>query len=196
VFTSAGEILSITSSWLSARTGAGCNSRFAEASQTFYSFEGASRLHSALASFAGGSIAVVVAAMPYKCPGAPHEGAMLIANYFRRNQRRTGMDIQLYTPNRNRCPWLGRNWARRLCKCSKSSRYASGLSYLAAVDPAGRVMRFQQGNTERYDLLVAIPPHRAPRLVKDAGLTNAAGWVPVNPERSLRNMPVCLRSAM
>jgi sulfide:quinone oxidoreductase len=50
---------------------------------------------------------------------------------------------------------------------------------LASVDPAARVLRFQQGSTERFDLLVAIPPHRAPRLVREAGLTDAAGWVPV-----------------
>ena len=32
----------------------------------------------------------------------------------------------------------------------------------------------------RYDLLVAIPPHRGPRLVREAGLANEAGWVPVD----------------
>ena len=48
----------------------------AEASQTFFTFEGATRLRDALKGFSGGRIAVVVSAMPYKCPGAPHEGAI------------------------------------------------------------------------------------------------------------------------
>jgi hypothetical protein len=34
--------------------------------------------------FKEGKIAFVVCSLPYKCPGAPHEGAMLIADYFQR----------------------------------------------------------------------------------------------------------------
>jgi sulfide:quinone oxidoreductase len=56
------------------------------------------------------------------------------------------------------------------------------LHALTSVDPAARTMRFQQGQTERYDLLVAVPPHRSPRVVREAGLTSPAGWVPVNPQ--------------
>jgi sulfide:quinone oxidoreductase len=42
-----------------------------EASHTFYTLEGASRLHEALERFTGGKVAVVVSSLPYKCPGAP-----------------------------------------------------------------------------------------------------------------------------
>jgi hypothetical protein len=55
-----------------------------EAAETFYTFEGALRLRDALSRFSSGKVAIAVAAMPYKCPGAPHEGAMLIANYLRK----------------------------------------------------------------------------------------------------------------
>ncbi|MCL5744122.1 MAG: NAD(P)/FAD-dependent oxidoreductase [Acidobacteria bacterium] len=155
----------------------------AEASQTFYTFEGASRLHSALAAFAGGRIAVVVAAMPYKCPGAPHEGAMLIADYFRRTGRRQGMDMHLFTPEPQPMPVAGPELGTAVVQMleAKGIRF-HGLHALASVDPAARTMQFQQGNTEQYDLLVAVPPHRAPSLVRVAGLANAAGWVIVNPQ--------------
>jgi sulfide:quinone oxidoreductase len=155
----------------------------AEASQTFYTFEGATRLCDSLASFAGGTIAVVVAAMPYTCPGAPHEGAMLIADYFRRHRRRAGIDIQLFTPEPQPMPVAGPQLGAAVVEMLEANQIRFRPLYtLASVDPAERVMRFQQGNTERYDLLVAIPPHRAPRLVREAGLTNAAGWVPVKPQ--------------
>ncbi len=154
----------------------------AEGSQTFYTAEGASRLCNALASFTSGTIAVVVASMPYKCPGAPHEGVMLIADYFRRNQRRTGIDIQLFTPETQPMPVAGPQLGAAVVAMleSKQVRFRP-LNALAEVDPAARTMKFRQGAIEKYDLLVAIPPHRAPRLVHDSGLTNAAGWVPVNP---------------
>ncbi len=33
-----------------------------------------------------------------------------------------------------------------------------------------------------FDLLVAIPPHKSPDVAKMSGLTNEAGWIPVNSE--------------
>jgi len=81
VFTSAGEI---PFDYLVIAVGAelvpGTVPGLAESSHDFYSFEGAARLYDALSTFSGRTIAVVVASMPYKCPGAPHEGAMLIAD--------------------------------------------------------------------------------------------------------------------
>ncbi len=168
----------------------------AEASHTFYTFEGASRLHSALADFAGGRIAVVVAAMPYKCPGAPHEGAMLIADYFRRTGRRQGVDMHLFTPEPQPMPVAGPELGAAVVQMleAKEIRFHP-LHALASVDPAARTIRFQQGHTERYDLLVAVPPHRAPSLVREAGLANAAGWVPVNPQTLETQHDVSSRSA-
>jgi sulfide:quinone oxidoreductase len=154
----------------------------AQESQTFYTLAGASRLRDALASFNRGRIAIVVASMPYKCPGAPHEGAMLIADYFRRTGRRKDIDIHLFTPEPQPMPVAGPELGAAVVQMLK----AKGIRFhplhsLAAVDPADRALRFQNGSTEPYDLLVAIPPHRAPRFVRDAGLTNPAGWAPVNP---------------
>jgi sulfide:quinone oxidoreductase len=51
---------------------------------------------------------------------------------------------------------------------------------LTAVDPGARELVFDGRPAAKYDLLVAVPPHRGPRLVRDAGLANEAGWVPVD----------------
>lgn len=55
------------------------------------------------------------------------------------------------------------------------------LHKLTAVEPDGRQMHFEGKPPVGYDLLVAIPPHRAPAVVRHAGLTNEAGWIPVDP---------------
>ena len=55
------------------------------------------------------------------------------------------------------------------------------LHKLIAVEPDSRQMHFDGKPPVGYDLLVAIPPHRAPALVRNAGLTNEAGWIPVDP---------------
>jgi sulfide:quinone oxidoreductase len=155
----------------------------AEASQTFFTFEGATRLRDTLKSFSGGRIAVVVSAMPYKCPGAPHEGAMLIADYFRRRGLSSKVEIHLFTPESQPMPVAG----PQLGEAVRRMLHAKGINFhplhkLTSVDPGAREIRFDNGVHAGYDLLVAVPPHRAPRAVVEAGLTNQAGWVPVNPQ--------------
>jgi sulfide:quinone oxidoreductase len=108
---------------------------------------------------------------------------MLIADYFRRRHSGAGIDIRLFTPEPQPMPVAGPQLGAAVVQMLDANGVGfRPLHTLASVDPAQRVMRFQQGQTERYDLLVAVPPHRSPRLVREAGLTNAAGWVPVNPQ--------------
>jgi sulfide:quinone oxidoreductase len=158
----------------------------ADGSHTFFTFDGATRLRDALRAFSGGRIAVVVSAMPYKCPGAPHEGAMLIADYFRRRGLSRQTEIHLFTPESQPMPVAG----PQLGEAVRGMLQSKGIEFhplhgLTAVDPGAREMSFDNGVRSGYDLLVAVPPHRAPRAVVDAGLTNQAGWVPVDP-RTLR----------
>jgi len=154
----------------------------AGASHTFFTFEGAARLRDALNAFSDGRIAVVVSAMPYKCPGAPHEGAMLIADYFRRRRLSGKVEIHLFTPESQPMPVAG----PQLGEAVRGMLDAKGIEFhplhkLSAVDPGAQEMTFDNGVRFGYDLLVAVPPHRAPKAVVEAGLTNQAGWIPVEP---------------
>ncbi len=155
----------------------------AAASHTFYTFDGAARLRDILKTFSGGRIAVVVAATPYKCPGAPHEGAMLIADHFRRRGLSSKVEVHLFTPEPQPMPVAG----PQLGEAVRGMLGAKGIKFhplhkLTSVDPSARDMSFDNGERFRFDLLVAVPPHRAPRAVVEAGLTNQAGWVPVDPQ--------------
>lgn len=154
----------------------------AAGSHTFFTFDGAARLRNALQAFSGGRIAVVVCAMPYKCPGAPYEGAMLIADYFRRRGLSGKVKIHLFTPESQAMPVAG----PQLGDAVHGMLQARGIEVhplhkLNAVDPGGRELTFDNGQHFGYDLLVAVPPHRAPKVVVEAGLTNQAGWIPVDP---------------
>jgi sulfide:quinone oxidoreductase len=54
------------------------------------------------------------------------------------------------------------------------------LHKLTAVNPTTWELAFDGKESFRYDLLVAIPPHRGPHLAREAGLANEAGWIPVD----------------
>ncbi|HEY4690950.1 MAG TPA: FAD-dependent oxidoreductase [Anaerolineae bacterium] len=153
----------------------------AEGAHTFFTLDGAEKLRDALRDFRGGRVAVVVSALPYKCPGAPHEGAMLIADFFRRRGLRDKVDVHLFTPEPQPMPVAG----PVLGEAVKQMLTQKGVAFhpmrkLAAVNVAARDLTFEgQEAPFKYDLLVAIPPHRGPRVAREAGLTNDAGWIPV-----------------
>ncbi|MBI1941657.1 MAG: NAD(P)/FAD-dependent oxidoreductase [Acidobacteria bacterium] len=152
-----------------------------EPAYTFYSYEGVVRLRDALRGFTAGKVAVVVASMPYKCPGAPPEGAMLIADVLRKRGRRDKVEVHLFTPESQPMPVAGPELGSAL----QSMIEARGVAFhplhrLARVDPDGQMLHFEGKEPVKYDLLVVVPPHRAPGLLADSGLTNEAGWVSVD----------------
>ncbi|MBI4486356.1 MAG: NAD(P)/FAD-dependent oxidoreductase [Acidobacteria bacterium] len=153
----------------------------ASAAHTFYTLDGAARLRTALDGVGGGTVAVVVSALPYKCPGAPHEAAMLLADFFRRRGKRDTVDVHLFTPEPQPMPVAGPILGEAVQQMLAQRRIGFHPSYrLTAVTPDSRELRFDEKPPVKYDLLVAIPPHRAPALVREAGLANDSGWIPVD----------------
>ncbi|MEW5941511.1 MAG: FAD/NAD(P)-binding oxidoreductase [Chloroflexota bacterium] len=152
----------------------------AEGAQTYYTFDGAVELRDALRNFAGGKVAVVVSAAPYKCPGAPHEGAMLIASLLQKRGLKNS-EAHLFTPEPQPMPVAG----PVLGDAVKQMLADRGVAFhplrkLTQVNPDAREIAFEGKDSFRYDLLVAIPPHRGPRIAGEAGLANEAGWIPVD----------------
>ena len=160
----------------------------ADAARNLYSPEGAAALHGDLARFEGGDVLLLVASMPFKCPPAPYEAAMLAKAFLRRR----GVDarVTLASPEPQPLPVAGP-------ECGAAVRgwlSERGVEVLnghkpVAVDPARREVRFENGATRRYDLLAAVPPHRAPALLRDAGLLGESGWVPVDPHALTTRFP-------
>lgn len=153
----------------------------AESAYSFYTFEETKRLQQALPEFNGGTVAVVVSSLPYKCPGAPHEGAMLISDYFRRRGIRDKVDIHLFTPEPQPMPVAGPQLGDsvRQMLASKDVSFHP-LHKIVSVNLQTHQIVFDGKEPVHFDLLVAIPPHRAPSVVREAGLTNEAGWISVD----------------
>ena len=148
---------------------------------TFYTFDGVVKLRDALEKFSGGTIAVVVGAVPYKCPGAPHESVMLLDYFFRKRGIRDKVEIHLFTPEPQPMPVAGPTLGSAVRKMLEGGGIAfHPLHKLSAVDPQTKKITFDGKESVRYDLAAVIPPHRSPNIVREAGLTNEAGWVPVD----------------
>jgi sulfide:quinone oxidoreductase len=147
----------------------------------FYELEASMKLKDAVAGFSGGAVAIGVSSTPFKCPAAPYEAALLLDYHFRKRGIRDKVSFQFFTPEPQPMPVAG----PRIGNMIRQMLEMRGISYhpnfkLATVNGAKRELSFEKGEKIGYDLLVAVPPHRVPNVVKDAGLTDGAPYVPVD----------------
>jgi len=150
---------------------------------TFYSLEGADGLREELPKFRSGRIAVVVSGMPYKCPAAPYEGALLLDHYFRRRGLRGEIEIRVFTPEPAPLPVAGPAVGEQVVDLLVSREVAfSPGSQLVAVDPDGKRLVFKDGSDAPFDLLIVTPLHRVPAVAQEAGLCADGAWVSVDRE--------------
>jgi sulfide:quinone oxidoreductase len=152
----------------------------AEAGHCFYTPEGALAGRRALDAFRGGRIAFVTAAPQYKCPAAPYESALLVDGELRRRGLRstTRIDFHAAEPGPMLTAGAAVSGALRELIASRDIAYQPGRQIVAA-DPAGK-LRFAEGQEAAFDLLFYVPPHRAPAVVRAAGLTDESGWIAVD----------------
>jgi sulfide:quinone oxidoreductase len=162
----------------------------AEAGHNLYSLAGAEALRDARLAVNRGRIVVLIAAMPFKCPAAPNEAAMLLEYDCRKRGVREGVQIDLYTPEPGPMPVAGPQVSQALRRMIE----AKGIGYhpehaVTAVDPARRRIRFANGAETDFALLAYVPPHGAPKAVQEAGLCGESGWVPVDRETMRTRFP-------
>lgn len=143
-----------------------------------YDLPSAERLRDALSAFNGGRISVAIASLPYKCPAAPYETAMLIDGYLRQRGIREASQIDLYTPEPLPLPVAG-PYAGHSVAAELAGR---GIAFhqrtqLEGVEPSALRLG---GVTVAHDLAVVIPPHRPPEVLANSGLVGSNGWIPVD----------------
>jgi sulfide:quinone oxidoreductase len=151
----------------------------------FYTMAGAVRLHEALEAFAGGTILVGIAGIPYKCPPAPVEFVFLLDDYLRSRGVRDRSEIKLLSPL-NRAFTI--ETTSKLVQPILAERGIELCTFfnVESVDPTTRTVTSLEGESFEYDLLVLVPPHRGQEVVERSGLGDERGWVPVD-RRTLRH---------
>jgi sulfide:quinone oxidoreductase len=150
-----------------------------------YTLEDAKRLRNALSSFRGGSIRLVVSSTPFKCPPAPYEAAMLIDDYLRRKGLRDKSDVQIFTPEPLPMPIAGPEVGNTVVSMlnEKGIGFHNNVK-ISIIDGSSKQIVFENGTREKYDLLIAIPPHTSPKVVRESpSLADAtSGWIYVDPK--------------
>lgn len=157
---------------------------------SFYDLDSARRLRRRLSRFNKGRIVLAVASVPYKCPPAPFETAMVLDWAFERRGVRSDVEIEVFTPEPVPLAVAGPEAGARL-KADMEGREIHVHTGAGVVEVAdlGREVAFTDGTSTDADLVITIPTHRAPPLVGAADLAGPSGWVGVSPESLETDVP-------
>jgi sulfide:quinone oxidoreductase len=106
---------------------------------------------------------------------------MLLEADFRARGLGTAVRFDIYTPEPGPMSTAGPEVSQQLRQMIEGR----GIGYhpghaLTRVDADGRRIEFANGSSAEFDLLAYVPPHRAPTVVRAAGLCGESGWVPVD----------------
>lgn len=134
-------------------------------------------VHGAVDAFRGGRVLVGVFGTPYPCPPAPYELALLLGDRF--DARGIDAQISVFAPIPIVLPVLGASG----CATLDARLEERGITFQAnhrATSVTQRAVQFGPEEELPFDLLLAVPPHRCPSVLVDAGLAPAGGWVTVD----------------
>jgi sulfide:quinone oxidoreductase len=151
-----------------------------------YDLREVERLRDDLRDFTGGKVTIVISSLPFKCPAAPYEAAFLLDEYFQKKNIRDKAEISIFTPESLPMPAAGPENGKAI----KAMVEARNIEFnpevqLVSVDPNKKELAFEKDRYENFDLLIYVPPHQGVEVIRDSGIGNEMGWIPVD-KRTLR----------
>jgi len=154
---------------------------FEEMAFNLYDPRGCAQIHAALEAFTGGTIGILITQMPFKCPAAPYEAAFLVEAFVRKKGIRRKTEIHLFTPEHTPMPVAPAEMGESI----EEMLSARGIQYhplytFKELRPETREVVASDGRSTRVDLLIGIPPHQAPEVVRSSPLLGVSGFIHVD----------------
>jgi sulfide dehydrogenase [flavocytochrome c] flavoprotein subunit len=128
----------------------------------------------------GGVVGIAIPGNPFRCPPGPYERISMIASYLKKHKPRSKILALDAKDAFSKQALFQDGW----------NELYPGLIEWVPLGKDGRVVKVdarenlfetELGTKHKVDVGNVIPPQSAARIAIDAGLTNEAGWVPVNP---------------
>ncbi len=151
-----------------------------EGGHEFYTVAGGFAAREVLERFNGGRVIIGVLSTPYKCPPAPSETALLLHEQLVARGLRERSEIALVIDFGRPIPPSPAASAALLEVFAERGIEWHASREVCELDPGRNVAILRDGGEMPYDLFLAVPVHRAPVVVAEAGLTTD-GWIKIDP---------------
>ena len=139
-------------------------------------------LREKILSLKSGRIVICIADIPYKCPPAPYEVSLLINDILIKNGTRNSIDLNIYGPTSISLPVAGANISRDIVNLLNDNDIKFHALHKLKKVSDKKTVEFENGNKTRYDILIVIPPHQVPQVIKNSGLLRDGdqSWIDVD----------------
>lgn len=129
----------------------------------------------------GGTVVLVAPPNPFRCPPGPYERASLIAKYLKENKPKSKIVILDPKEGFSKKGLFEDAWKRHYGYGSADALIEwHGKDAVVKVDAKSKTVTTASGKQVKADVLNIIPPQKAGKIAEVAGLTNDAGWCPIN----------------
>lgn len=128
----------------------------------------------------GGLFLISVPDNPYRCAPGPYERASLVAHYLQTNKPKSKLLILDGKDSFSKQALFQEGWKQRYGEMVEWVGRA-GDGRVQRVDVRRREVETEFGSRHRAAVINLIPPQKAGLIAERAGLTDASGWVPVDP---------------
>jgi sulfide:quinone oxidoreductase len=127
-------------------------------------------LREKISSLNGGRIVICIADIPYKCPPAPYEISLLVNDILVKNGTRNSIDLDLYAPTPIALPVAGRKVSQSVTELLNDNKIGfHPLNKLKKI-LNDKTVEFENGTKVNYDILIVVPPHQVPKVIKNSDL--------------------------
>ena len=129
-----------------------------------------------------GRVVVCIADIPYKCPPAPYEISLLINNILIKNGTRESSGLSMYVPTPISLPAAGVKVSQDVVNLLNDNHIKFYPTHKLKRVLDKKTIEFENGNKVSYDLLILVPPHQVPQVIKNSGLLENADqrWINVD----------------
>jgi NADPH-dependent 2,4-dienoyl-CoA reductase/sulfur reductase-like enzyme len=128
----------------------------------------------------GGTFIMVAPENPFRCPPGPYERASMVAHYFKQNKPKSKILILDAKDSFSKQGLFQDGWKQVYGDMIEWVPFSKD-GKVTRVDAARLSVETEFGEIHKADVLNVIPPQKAGAIAEQAGVTNASGWVPIDP---------------
>ena len=131
----------------------------------------------------GGTVVIAPPAAPFRCPPGPYERASQIAHYLKAHKPKSKVIILDSSGKFSKQAQFTKGWEKLYGFGTDKAliEWRPGPdAAVVKVDGAGMKVETSFGDEVEAAVINLIPPQKAGKIAQTAGLTNEAGWCPVD----------------
>ncbi|MDQ4073110.1 MAG: NAD(P)/FAD-dependent oxidoreductase, partial [Thermoproteota archaeon] len=149
-----------------------------------YDPEQAEKIRDKVLALKEGKIAICITSFPYKCPPAPFEAALLVNSMLSKKGTRNDIKINIYSPSLVPLPVAKEDVNQDILELLEKNKINFNGGYKLTEVSSKVTSIFDHGSKREevnHDLLIYIPPHGLPPVLKSSGLVNHdQNWIEVD----------------